>query len=294
MLPPRCVALVGLLAMPFALSACDDAPPPVAAPQSIPTSGAEVVGTPGEPSPQMAHVRAIHASPDPLAAAVVVYLDNQTTPVISSLGFRSAVGYRDIAAVQHTVQVRLPGIPATTPPQLSWTTPVLQADHTYTIVAIGLALEAPAVTFVLDEDPGTLADAGHANVRFMDAYVGAPSIELCGNDGTALFSDVGYGTFGAAGGNPDVHYAMVPAGTANLIVRMHGHDGPCTGHPLGAVNVPLQDRANQTLIVVGREVRRGTGNQAVAPQVLSCQDAPLAGADARCATLPIVSIPGMH
>ncbi len=272
-------------------TACETQQSAPVTPQPEASSGGSAAATPGAPSATMAHVRAIHASPDPLASSVVVYLDGSMTPVIPNLSFRNAVGYSDIPPGQHAVQVRLPGIPASTPPSLTWTTPVLQPDHTYTIIAIGLALEAPAVTFASEEDTATVPDPGHANVRFFHALVGTGAVDVCNATGTPLFANVGYGTYGISFADSTQHYVNAPSGTASLLIRQHA-PGACSGRPLGAVDVSVVDRTNITLVATGREARHGAGAQSVPPQMLSCQDAPLAGSSASCTAIPINGMGG--
>ena len=103
---PVCARPTLAAGLALSLLACaQPAPAPVVMAQP---SGAEVVAAaPAAPS-AIARVRVIHASPDPLAAHVAVYLDNSTTAVIPNLGYRTGVGYEAIGAGVHVVQARFP------------------------------------------------------------------------------------------------------------------------------------------------------------------------------------------
>lgn len=228
----------------------------------------------------MAHLRAIHASPDGMAREVTVYLDGATTPVIPSLAYRGAVGYNDVTAGTHTVQARLPGSPPTSPPALVWQTPPFQAGHSYTIIAHGLALETPTVTFSPEEDTAATTPSGMALVRFFHALIGASPVDVCVG-AVPVFANVAYGNWGTSN---DRRYAQAPAGSATLQVRAAAAR-PCTGRSMGHVTATVDAGNVITLVAVGRVGRR---NQAVTAELLACTDAPLAaGASSSCMPLPI-------
>lgn len=259
----------------FAACAQQPAPQPQyaqqPAPPPPPAQPAQPAGT--------ALVRVIHASPDPMAAGVTAYLDNGTTPV-ANLTYRAAEGYTRLPAGTHTVQARLPNMPPTAPPVLQWTTPAFQPEHAYTVIAHGLAseLSGPPVTFVPEEDTLQPAPAGSARLRFFHALVGGPAVDVClGN--AAAFANVSYGQWGSGS---EGRYAVAPAGNGTLTVRRAG-GAPCTGQPVGSVSAAVPPGANVTLVAVGRLAH---GRGAVAPEVLVCQDQPLAG-PSRCAPTPL-------
>ncbi|MBI5512571.1 MAG: DUF4397 domain-containing protein [Deltaproteobacteria bacterium] len=257
---------------------CATAPP---APAPLPAQPPPPMAPP--PPPAVARVRVIHASPEPLAQTVVVYLDNAPTPVIPALQYRTAVGYADIPVGTHTVQARLPNQPPTSPPALNWQTPVFEEHHTYTIVAHGLALEQPAVTFAPEEDRGLAPAAGTSTVRFFHAVVGIPPVDVCLTSGASVFTNVPYGQWGtgASGG----HSTTSPGGAVTLVLRVAGGNA-CTGRVLGRVDGTLPAGANMSFVAVGRVVPRGVGGQGAPLELLACTDAPLDG-PSTCTPVPV-------
>lgn len=252
-------------------------PPPPPPPPSDPLPLATPL--PAAPSGN-ARIRAIHASPDSMAGAVAVYLDNATTAAIPNLTFRSAAGYTEVAAGAHSVQARLAGAPATSAPALMWQTPAFEPGHSYTIIAHGMALEAPNVTFAPEEDTATTTPPNMALVRFFHALVGASPVDICVGS-TAVFANVSYGSF--ANGSQG-RYSPVPAGSARLDVRATA-TAPCTGRSMGHVSATVEAGQVLTLVATGRVGRRA---QAVTPELLACRDAPLNGAPSACVPVPIV------
>lgn len=261
----------------LSLVACaQPAPAPVAVAQP---SGSEVVAAaPAAPS-AIARVRVIHASPDPLAAHVAVYLDNSTTAVIPNLGYRTGVGYEAIGAGVHVVQARFPSAPPTSPPVLSYNTPNFQEGRWYTVVAHGLASEpqGPPVGFSPEEDPGAPVDPSRAALRLFHAVVGGPAVDICVGGAPAL-AGVAYGQWsnGASG-----RYAAVNPGAQQVVVRQHG-GAPCSGRALGGFQANLAPGTNYTVVAIGRVGRIG----AVTLEALICNDAPLT-APSQCAAAPL-------
>ena len=274
-LPRRPLALAATLAFAACASQQSSQPAPPPGPPAPP---------PPPPPPAAAYVRVIHASPDGFARTVQAYLDNGTTPAVPDLAFKSAAGYTPIPAGVHTVQARVPGMLATAPAPINWSTPALEPGHAYTIIAHGLAsdLTGPQVTFTHDEDAMTAAPAGRANVRFFHALVGGGTVDVCLNGATPAFAAVAYGTFANAAGVPG-HYAGVAPGTTSVSFRATAPGrAACTGRVVGTVDVPLTDGSTVTLVAVGRIARPPL---AVTPEVLVCSDGP--PQPSRCSPLAV-------
>ena len=226
-------------------------------------------------------VRVIHASPDTMARAVAAYLDNSQTAIVPNLEYRSAAGYNPVPAGTHTVQARLAGMPASTPPALSWNTPAFLAGHAYTIIAHGIASEFGGntpVTFSPEEDSLTAPAPGRTNIRFFHALVGGPAVDVCVNGTIPAFVSASYGTWANAFGT-STRYAAASPGAVNVSLRASGGGAPCGGRVLGTVQTSLPDRSNLTVIAIGRS-GRGT------PEVLVCTDAPLT-VPSQCVTAPV-------
>lgn len=228
-------------------------------------------------------IRVLHASPDSMASNVTIYLDNAAAPVIPSIRYRQSVGYQEASAGAHSVQVRLPGFAADSPPVLSWSTPAFQPGRSYTVIAHGLASElaGPPVSFAPVEDLGEAPAPGVAQLRFFNALVGANSVDLCTAQSVA-FQSVRYGTWGTTQVPGAVgRYIPGPPGAATFVVRLGGAGAPCSGQPVGTAQVMLQGGSNATLVAVGR-----IGRPAVATELLQCTDAPVPGATA-CTAVPL-------
>lgn len=272
------------LLLPLALAACSTPAPQAARPQ--PTSGAQALPPPPPPPPPSALVRVIHASPDPMAQAVLAYMDNGQTPALPELRYRAAVGYAPVPPGAHAVQARLPGMSPSMPAPINWNTPDLQAGRAYTIVAHGLAsdLSGPQVTFAHEEDAAAAPTPGRANVRFFHALVGGGTVDVCLGGTTPAFVGVAYGSFGTAHGTTGRYVGASP-GAQTVTFRAHAPAAsPCAGRVVGSVPVQLADGATVTLVAVGRIAR---GPSAVAPEVLVCNDAP-PGAS-QCAPVPVTA-----
>ncbi len=272
----------GLVAPLLCIAACS-ATTSNTRPVQAPT-GPVVVNTAAVPPPTApgtgARVRVVHASPDGMAANVVVYLDNQSSPAIPNIQYRQAVGYVEAAAGPHSVQARLPGFPPTSPPVLSWNTPSFAAGHAYTIVAHGLAsdLSGPPVGFFALEDETTAPAPPAARARFFHALIGAHNVDICAGN-AVVFGNVAYGRWGTGANGP---YMLGPAGPVAFTVRTANDRAPCTGAALGNVSVTLPPGTNHTLIAVGAPSRRPS----VPGEVLVCRDTPLEG-PASCTPTPI-------
>jgi hypothetical protein len=258
--------------------------------QSATVATTQVVSTvpvvpPPPPPPPPAFVRVIHASPDSFAQTVVAFLDNGVEPAIPALQFRSGFGYLPIPPGTHTVQARLPGMAANTPPPVNWTMPDIQSGRPYTIIAHGLAsdLSGPQITFAHEPDELAGSAPGQTRLRFFHALVGGGTVDVCIGGTTPAFAGVSYGTFGTAYGVPG-HYAGSQAGDLRLTFRATPTRAgqPCGGRVVGSVPLTLGSGASVLLVATGRLQRGGGG---VAPEVLVCIDT--APATASCTPLPV-------
>lgn len=254
-------------------------------------TNATVVAQPTPPPPpppqQMAHLRVIHASPEPMAGSVSIFIDSQPTPVVPSVTYRSAAGYLDIPAGAHTLSVRPAGAPASTPAALQERTPPLVPDRYYTVIAHGLAAGTPGLSVAATVDDSQQPAPGSAHVRFFHALAGMATVDVClpnaAPRGAArpIFANVAYGIFGTSVTGQGA-YAVVPSGqTYTLQVRAMNRT-PCTGAIGGTVNVSAPDRAVVTAIAIGNPA----GTQPMPREMLVCQDAPLSGPSG-CVPVPI-------
>lgn len=259
------------------VAGCAQPPPPPVVMAAAPV-GAEASAAPAPPGGS-ARVRVIHASPDPLAAHVAVYMDNALVPVIRDLAYRTGVGYEPIAAGVHVVQARFPSAPPTTPPVLSYNTPNFVAERWYTVVAHGIASEpqGPPVGFSPEEDPGAAVDPSRAAIRVFHAVVGAPAVDICLGS-TPVVANIAYGQWSTG---THGRYALATPGPSQLSVRAHG-GSPCSGRALGGFGLNLTAGANHTLVALGRVARIG----GVAQEILVCNDAPLT-APTQCGVVPL-------
>ncbi|MEZ4405593.1 MAG: DUF4397 domain-containing protein [Polyangiales bacterium] len=257
----------GLVALALA-AACSSStpPPPPPPPPPAPTGGETTEATPPTPPPPpaMAKVRVIHAAPI-AEPNVDVYADGAATPAIEGLAFKAVRGYMDLPVGEHTVALR-PAGNHDGDPLVSATTPSLEQDHFYTVIAHGVPGGQPALAITASGDDTTEPPEGQARVRFFHALVGVNAVDVCVAGATAraaatpVFANVGYGAWG--------DYANVPGGNAvNLQVRAQ-NARPCTGAVIGTVSVTPPAGARATAVAVGNT----TATPAVAPELLVCTD----------------------
>ena len=292
------------------VSACGSAPPPVRqtltaeqlngvaragleddafGPRRAANTGGGATPEP-EPPPPTASVRVIHASPDRAAARVDVYVGSNGTPGVSALEFRHAAGPLSLPTGAQDVALRAAGAAADAAPLYSHASPALEADHTYTVIALGLAGNAQSpLGIAAAADDSTAPESGSARVRFFHAVAGLGAADICvapvparpaapGRAATpaqparAVFANAAYGAF--------TDYAAVPAGAAvTLQVRVR-NARPCAGLVRGTVTVtPAQGVA--TLVATGRV---GVGPTNVPRVLLVC---PQGGEGATCVEVPV-------
>ncbi|MEF8838116.1 MAG: DUF4397 domain-containing protein [Haloarculaceae archaeon] len=169
--------------------------------------GAGTARTPtATPTPDPAHVRVVHASPN--APNVDVWVNG--TAVLEDVTFGAISAYLDLPAGTHTVEIAAAGDPETVVFSGDLT---VDAGTAYTVVAageIGDMADEPFAPLVLTDDnsdPGT----DSARVRLVHASPDAPAVDVTlASSGDALFDGV---PFGGAG------YVEVPAGDYTIDVR---------------------------------------------------------------------------
>ena len=255
---------------------------PPASPQQEPSSEPTSEPTPTPPAGH-AHLRLLHASPDPALSHLAVYLDQATEPLIDPATYRHDTGYRDVLAGGHSVSVRAataaPGDPATAMAH----TPVLAADHPYTLVVYGRATGLPHAGISSAEDDTAQPEAGHARVRFFHAMEGAGAVDVCFRGGHVppMFANVPYGSWGTH--DPSGGYATVTTGHPIVFQFRAQNATPCTGRVLGTVTHTVDDRHVVTVVATGVA---GAHSQDGSRQGMVCTDAP-APVGEGCVTVPI-------
>ena len=257
---------------------------------ALPTTASAVSSPPppAPPPPPMAHVRILHASPEPAAASVTVQSDDASTPLASSLVYRSAAGYFDAAPGEHTVNVgSSSGASSGAPALITVHSPALEAGHYYTAVAFGMPTGRHPYALVFAADDSSRPADGHARVRFLHATANEPAVDLCIAGATArapgapVFANVAFGSWGSAAAGQG-SYAEVPSGAAlSLQVRAHGEQ-PCVGRVRGTFNISPAERAVLTLVSVGH-----AGRPPVAREIMVCDDAPSVTSTSACQVVPV-------
>jgi hypothetical protein len=256
---------------------------------SVQAGGTVTVGISAPPPPaQMAHLRVIHASPEPLAASVAMYVDGSGSPAVPSLNYRNAAGYLDIPAGAHNLAVRPAAAPPSSPPALEERTPPLVPDRFYTLVAHGLVGGTPGLSVAATVDDNVQPAAGSAHVRFFHALAGMSTVDVClpgpqgaHGPGIPVFSNVAYGLFGTAVSGQGA-YAVVPSGRAFTLQVRQMNRNACTGPIAGLVTASVPDRAVVTAVAIGNVL----SNPPVPRELLVCTDAPLSG-PSTCLPVPI-------
>lgn len=255
-------------------SACSSSTPPPQPPPPPSPSGNEVVQTPPPPPPPppMARARVIHAAPI-TTPNVDVYADGNAA--ISNFAFQSVRGYMNLPAGEHALTIRAAGV-TEGDALFTGSTPSLEADRFYTVIAHGLAAGDPRLSVTAALDDRTAPPEGQARVRFFHALVGVSAVDVCVAGATAraqatpLFTNVAYGGWG--------EYANVPAAAVSLQVRAQ-HARPCRGAVIGAIPVTPVAGVTATAIAVGNP----TATPVVAPALLVCSDA----SESSCAPIPV-------
>jgi hypothetical protein len=186
-----------------------------------------------ELTPATAEVRVAHLSPD--APNVDVWVDGAPVAALSNVPYEAVSSYLDLPARTVNVKAFVTG---------TTTNAVIDADLTlnpgtgYTVAATGLVGSSDLLPIVLVDDRNP-APAGNAHVRFVHASPDAPAVDVVVAGGSTLFSSV---TFRESAG-----YALVPAGTYDLEVRLSSNDALALAVP----NVMLGSGANYSIFAIG-------------------------------------------
>jgi hypothetical protein len=115
-------------------------------------------------------VRVVHASPD--APNVDVYVDGQIA--IEDLPFGDYTDYVEVPSGQRNLAVFLAG----TQTKVLEASPNLGAGQDFTVVAIGFASKAPALSLLLLNDASGNASDGQTRVRVVHASPTAPAVDV--------------------------------------------------------------------------------------------------------------------
>jgi hypothetical protein len=249
---------------------------PAAAPAR--TTGAETAPPPREP----AHVRVVHAAPDPSTATVTLLRGDAT--FAADLAFGASTSYVDVAPGAHALVVEgLRSIESgDAPVLLTAATPQLAPGARVTLVLAGIPGGEPALALSASDDapPAPAADA--AAIRFFHAIVADAALDVClagatpHDAATPVFTAVARGSFASAESGA---YATLPAtGETALQIRAAG-DAPCSGRALGIARFSPAAGGVHLLVATGRG-GRGRGADRT---LLVCDDTP---ADPACLTVP--------
>ena len=233
-------------------------------------------------------VRVVHISPDAPAVDFCVTPNggNPIGPVLKSLGVTAGIAYPhatpyvDLPAGTYSARIvapnaadcstalaSLPDVPGI----------VVAADGAYTVAATGLLTPtAPQQAFEvkLYEDDLTVT-TGKDNLRFIHASPGTPNVDVglgSGDNFTAVWTDVAYGTVGQVSGKDYV--SIDPPSGATLSARAHGANTDAL--VLDGVTLPTDQVV--TVFAVGV-----LGNETHPLKALACLDL---SADATCLLLP--------
>ena len=160
--------------------------------------------TASAPATATGAVRVVHLSPD--APPVDILVNGQ--PAITGLAFPMASEYAALPADTYAVAVTPAG--ANDQVVLEAQLPVT-ADADATVVAVG---RLAALELLVLADDNAAPAPGMAKVRVVHAAPDAPAVDIAVAGGPVLFADIAF--------KQDGGYAMVPAGTYDLEVRVAG------------------------------------------------------------------------
>lgn len=177
-------------------------------------------------------LRFVNASPD--APNVDVYLDGK--PAASNIAFASSLGYMPVAPGSYNLDIRAAGSPVSGTTLLS-TSIVVVTNTMYTATALDLAAH---MRLLLTEDRPGADQAGMAQLRFINAAVNSPNLDLVATDSnTTIFSNLGFDNFS--------QYAYAAAGSPDLALRQNG----ITNTNLFAGKLTLNGSGRYTLMAIG-------------------------------------------
>jgi hypothetical protein len=181
----------------------------------------------------MAFVRVLHAAPDPAAAKVDVFVDDQA--VLTNFTFGTLTDYLPLAPGAHSVKVAPAGAGAA---QAVISANVsLTANTYYTIAAVSQAkggFDAKVFTDDVSNPP-----SGQARVTVVHLSPDAGPVDVAVTGGQVLISNLTFGNASSA--------LEVPAGSYNLEVRKAG----TTTVALSLPNTQLQAGMIYTVYAIG-------------------------------------------
>jgi hypothetical protein len=177
---------------------------------SADTAGQSTTGKP-------ATVRVAHLSPDMPGVDVYVTSFTGTTSVFLKDATYGDIGkYQRVPAGSYTFSLRKHGDPRSAPPLQTWNL-TAKPGYAYTAAEVGTGEHHRGVIL---HDNLTPPDAGHANVRFIQASSRAASANVTLTGGRSLARNASFGT--------STQYASVPAGKWSLHASGNGHTTSAT------------------------------------------------------------------
>lgn len=154
----------------------------------------------------LSYIRLFHASPN--APAVDIYAEGEL--LANDLSYGEITDYMTVPPGRYTLEVYPAG---------ETLNPVLEVDAlipenvVITIAAVGL-LDELALTSI--PEPVEVDTQGRACIRFIHLSPDAPAVDILLEDGTKLFTDIGF--------KEATDYACVPGGTYTFSVNLAGTD----------------------------------------------------------------------
>jgi hypothetical protein len=156
-----------------------------------------------------AMVRIAHFSPD--ASYVDVYMVSlNRKQLFPNVFYKGVSAYWKVAAGPFTYEVRPAGATPESPPAIR-VTGRLEAGKAYTVAAVGPKADLRGVLLRDDMSPSA---AGKAKVRFLDAAVGLPRVDIALSGGRAISSGVGF--------PQPTRYTELASGSYKVEVRRSG------------------------------------------------------------------------
>ncbi len=151
-----------------------------------------------------ARVRVAHASPD--APAVDVRVNGEVA--FANIPFAEVTNYATLPAGSYQIEVVPTGQPG---PVVIEAFLDLAAGTDYTVAAVNTLANIEPIVLV---DNNELPQDGRAHVRFVHASPDAPAVDIAGDGGNVIFSDVAF--------KEVTEYTPIPAGTYGAEVRLAG------------------------------------------------------------------------
>jgi hypothetical protein len=173
----------------------------------MPRLAAPAQAAPGD----QAMIRIAHFSPD--ASYVDVYMVSlNRKQLFPNVFYKGVSAYWKVAAGPFTYEVRPAGATPESTPAIR-VTGRLEAGKTYTVAAVGRKAELRGVLFRDDMSPSA---PGKAKLRFLDAAIGLPQVDIALAGGKTLSSGVSF---------PEpTGYSQLASGRYKVEVRRSGAD----------------------------------------------------------------------